>query len=176
MEGPVGGSWNSGATMLADSLGIDFDKFDLLVLTAMEDRIEELADQVTLTTKQILESRVLMQGVAAGETIDQLKARIRGVFGDLSSWRAAQIARTETVGGFNSASFTIAEASGVVAEREWLATLDTRTRDSHINVDGTRVKSWTARYANGCLYPGDFTAKAEETVNCRCVELYVTVD
>jgi uncharacterized protein with gpF-like domain len=131
---------------------------------------------VTETTQRLLEEKVLIQGIAAGESVDQLKARIRGVFSDLKSWRATMIARTETVGGFNGGSYTIAKASGVVVEREWGATLDTRTRDSHERIDGSKVKGFEARYANGCLHPGDPTAKPEETVMCRCVEFYWTKD
>jgi HK97 family phage portal protein len=176
LEGPVGGAWNSGATKLATSLGIDFEKFDLLVLTAMDTRLEALSTQVTATTRQVLEDRVMLPLVAEGASIDTIKAAIRGVFTDLSSWRATTIARTEVVGGFNAASHTIAEASGVVVEREWLATLDTRTRDTHKALDGARVKGHQSRYTNGCLYPGDPTARPEETIMCRCVELYVTED
>lgn len=176
LESPVGGAWHSGATNLAKSLGLDFDKLDTVVLAAMDDRLDEMAAQVTATTQEVLESRVLLDGVANGESVDQLKARIRGVFSDLSSWRATTIARTETVGGFNGGSYVIAEASGVVAEREWLATDDTRTRDTHERQDGATVKGFKTRYPNGCLHPGDPTAKAEETVMCRCVELYLTND
>lgn len=176
MEGPVGAAWETGSALLASSLGLDFNDVDLLVLTAMDGRLDELSDKVTDTTRRVLEDRVLLQGVANGESIDQLKARIRSVFSDLSSWRATMIARTETVGGFNKASLVTAEASGVVVEREWLATNDTRTRDTHRATDGDVVKGFTARYSNGCLHPGDPTAPPEETILCRCVELYVTED
>jgi HK97 family phage portal protein len=174
LEASVGGAWESGASQIARSLGIDFDKFDLLVLQAMDARVEVLADQVTDTTRQVLQDRVLLQGVAQGESIDQLKARIRGVFSDLKSWRATMIARTETVGGFNGGSYVMAEASGVVVMREWGATDDTRTRETHDRIDGQRVKGFKTRYANGCLHPGDPTAKPEETIMCRCVEFYLT--
>lgn len=176
LESSVGGAWHSGATTLAKSLGIDFDQVDTVVLSAMDDRLDEMATQVTATTREVLESRVLLDGVANGESVDQLKARIRGVFSDLSSWRATTIARTETVGGFNGGSFIVAEASDVVTGREWLATDDTRTRDTHARQDGAVVKSFTSRYPNGCLFPGDPSAKADETVMCRCVELYLTND
>lgn len=176
LESSVGGAWQSGATGLAKSLGLDFDKLDTQVLAAMDSRLDELGGQVSATTQEVLESRVLLDGVAKGESIDQLKARIRGVFSDLSSWRATTIARTETVGGFNAGSFIIAEASGVVDRREWVATDDTRTRDTHERQDGAVVKGFGTRYANGCLHPGDPTAKPEETIMCRCVELYLTND
>lgn len=176
LESSVGGAWHSGATNLAKSLGLDFDKLDTVVLSAMDDRLETMAAQVTGTTRDVLESRVLLDGVAAGESVDQLKARIRGVFSDLSSWRATTIARTETVGGFNGGSYVVAKSSGVVSKREWLATDDTRTRDTHAAQDGATVKGFDARYPNGCLFPGDPSAKAEEVVLCRCAELYLTDD
>ncbi len=176
LEAPIGGAWQAGASGLVSSLGLDFDQFDLLVLTAMDSRLDAFSDQVTATTRQVLEDRVLLQGVANGESIDQLRMRVRSVFADLSSWRATTIARTETVGGFNTASNVVAEASGVVSEREWLATDDTRTRDTHVELDGEVVRGFGSRYPNGLRFPGDPTGRPEEVIQCRCVELYLTED
>lgn len=170
----VGAAWDAGGSALAASLGIDFQAFELLVLTAMDSRLEVLAGQVTQTTRTILEDQILLQGVADGESIDQLAARVRGVFSNLRSWRATTIARTETVGGFNRASFVVAQHSNVVTGRQWMATDDDRVRDTHRDLDGEVVIGWQTSYANGCLHPGDPMGPAAETINCRCVELYLT--
>lgn len=170
IESFMHGVWVRGGTVTAQSLGIGFDVFEPLVLDKMDARLDELAGQVTETTRRVLEEKVLLEGVEAGESIDELAVRVRSIFTDLRSWRAQMIARTETVGGFNGASYTTAEESGIVTARVWLATGDTRTRDSHIAVDETRVIGFGTRYANGCLHPGN--GPAAETIMCRCTEQY----
>jgi HK97 family phage portal protein len=162
--------WSRGGEVTAEGLGISFDTFHESVLDAMADRSERLAEQITETTRAVLEEAVLVKGVAEGESVDELAARVRSAYSDLSTWRATMIARTETVGGFNGASFLTARESGVVTARVWLATGDSRTRDSHIETDGERLTKWDALYRNGCLHPGN--GPASETIMCRCVEVY----
>jgi HK97 family phage portal protein len=172
-EDSVEGAWVDGATVTADSLGLSFDVFEDSVLAGMGARNEQLADMVTATTKEVLESRVLLEGVAAGESVDQLAARVRGVFHELSTYRAKTIARTETVGGFNAASHTVAHAAGGVERRRWLATGDKRTRATHMALHGTEVEGFDTRYDNGCLYPGDPSGPPKEVIQCRCVEEFI---
>lgn len=170
VESFLQGVWIRGGTVTAKMLGLGFDVFEPAVLDRMEARLDELAGQVTETTRTVLEDRVLLEGVANGETVDELAARVRAIFTDLSSWRAQMIARTETVGGFNGASYVTAQDSGVVTARVWLATGDQRTRDSHLASDGERLTDFTATYSNGCLHPG--SGPAAEVIMCRCVEQY----
>lgn len=166
--------WTRGGETTAAALGVGFDVFELDILVAMDQRLTVLADKVTATTRQVLEDRVLLQGVANGESVEELAARVRAAFTDLSTWRATMIARTETVGGFNAASRATAVTTGLVTARVWLATGDRRTRDSHVMLDGERITGMHTRYANGCLHPGDPTGPPEETIQCRCVEVYET--
>lgn len=170
IESFMQGVWIRGGTVTAKSLGLGFDVFEPLVLDKMDARLDELAGQITETTRRVLEEKVLLEGVENGESIDELAVRVRSIFTDLSSWRGQMIARTETVGGFNGASFTTAQESGVVTARVWLATGDQRTRDSHIAADSERVTGWDQRYSNGCLHPGN--GPAAETIMCRCTEQY----
>lgn len=170
IESFMQGVWVRGGTVTAKMLGIGFDVFEPLVLDRMEARLDELAGQVTETTRRVLEEKVLLEGVEAGESVDELAVRVRSIFTDLSSWRATMIARTETVGGFNGASFVTAQESGVVTARVWLSTGDQRTRDSHIASDNERVIGFESRYSNGCLHPGN--GPAAETIMCRCTEQY----
>lgn len=174
IESFLAGVWVKGGTVTAKMLGIGFDVFEPDVLARMDERLDVLAAQVTETTRTVLEERVLLEGVAAGETVDELAVRVRSIFTDLSSWRAQLIARTETVGGFNASSYATAEGTGLVTARVWLSTGDTRTRDSHVRLDSERVVAFDQRYSNGCLFPGDPSGRAEETIMCRCVEQYET--
>ena len=174
LEAFLAAVWTRGGSTTAKALGVSFDTFELDVLVAMDARRDVLADVVTATTRQVLEDRVLLQGVANGESVDELAARVRSAFTDLSTWRATMIARTETVGGFNHASMLTAQSTNLVTARVWLATGDSRTRDSHVRIDGETVRGFGEAYSNGLRFPGDPLGRREETIMCRCVEVYET--
>jgi HK97 family phage portal protein len=166
------GVWEGAGAQMADGLGVDFDSFDDKVLRAMEARRSELAELVTGTTKRVLDSQLLAITAEEGWSIDQAEQAIRGVFDDLSGYRAQTIARTEVVGGYNRASNIAAMASGVVTGRRWLTAEDEAVRPSHQRLNGQRLTDPKDRYSNGLLHPGDTSGPASETVNCRCVETY----
>lgn len=166
----MAGTWEGGAGALAGGLGLDLDRFELLVLVAMDARLDVLAEMVTQTTRAALDQQLLLSGVAGGESISELRARLQAVFTDLSGWRATTIARTETVGGFGAASHIVATETGLVTARVWGATDDARTRPDHVELDGERVAGATQRYSNGLLHPGEPGAPARQVINCRCYE------
>lgn len=176
LEGFMAGTWAEAGERAARQFGLDWDVLDPQVAEAMTARLGVLAGQVTDTTRAILDAQILQHGVEEGESVDDLADRLRVVFTDLAGWRAKLIARTETVGGFNASAHTVAAASGLVVSRQWLATTDARTRPSHARLDGHRIAGTDGTYPNGCAYPGDPNGPADETVNCRCVELFDTED
>ena len=63
---------------------------------------------------------------------------------------------------------------GIKLKQEWLATLDSRTRHSHRQLDGERREAGK-RFSSGCRYPGDPQAAYAEICNCRCT-LVAAVD
>lgn len=87
--------------------------------------------------------------------------------------RAMRIARTE---GHNMRMQGIeraqrkAKEKGADIVKQWDATLDGRTRDSHAAVDG-EIRELDEPFSNGMMRPGDSNASAAEVVNCRCVLL-----
>jgi HK97 family phage portal protein len=172
----LGGVWDEGGVAAADGLGVSWDHYDPAVTAAMQARRDVLAGQVTDTTQHVLDYQLLQAGVEGGESIDELADRIKVVFTDLATWRAKTIARTETVGGFNAASHEVARASGVSASRTWVSTDDSRTRPTHVDLDGETILGFDAPYSNGCLHPGDPSGRPEETINCRCVEEFNVED
>lgn len=171
LEAFLDGVWTEGGQRIAIQLGIPFGDVDSPVLAAMRARLDVLADQVTSTTRDVIQSDVLAAGVEEGESIDDLAARLTESFRGLSTWRAEMIARTETIGGYNGASQTAAEEIGIEMGKRWLATEDHRTRPSHADMDGYTV-ALGGKFPNGCSYPGDPSGPADETVNCRCTTLY----
>ncbi|MDX3074611.1 phage portal protein [Streptomyces sp. MI02-7b] len=156
-------AWRRGGS----SISADFDLDEPDVAGELDARITELAGQVTATTEQVLRSRLLAAGVAEGESIPELRARIQQVFTDLSDYRATMIARTETVGAYNAAAFTAALNEGATRKR-WLATDDTRTRRTHKAANGSEVPMNKRFPLTASRWPGDPAAPANQSINCRC--------
>lgn len=61
---------------------------------------------------------------------------------------------------------------GIEILKEWVATLDERTRDSHRDLDGERVPQ-DKPFSNGLMYPADRNGEAGEVFNCRCTMVAV---
>lgn len=111
----------------------------------------------------------LTQGVLLGESIPKIVRRVASVTG-ANAATAMRTARTAVTAAENAGrvdSYSRAKAMGIKLEQEWMATLDGRTRHSHRQLDGQRVKVG-GKFDNGCRYPGDPEAAYAETCNCRC--------
>lgn len=111
----------------------------------------------------------IAQGILQGETIEQIARRVAGV-ADMSKASAVRMARTCTIGASNAGSLDACKRArdmGVDVRKQWMATLDNRTRHSHRSLDGERV-GLDEPFSNGLQYPGDPTGKASEVYNCRC--------
>ncbi len=118
----------------------------------------------------------LVVGFAAGEGIEDLRARIRDVT-DLSRNAADALARTEVIAASNLGADARVALMGDDAPpfKQWLATMDNRTRPSHRHADG-QVVPFGDRFQVGDAHlrvPGDPAGPAGEVINCRCTTLYV---
>ena len=66
-----------------------------------------------------------------------------------------------------NSSSNVEHLAGIVElKKEWLATLDGRTRHSHALLDGEQVAQDKA-FSNGCRFPGDPKGAPGEIYNCR---------
>ena len=86
------------------------------------------------------------------------------------AYEAERILRTETNRAYNLAAFSQQEqlARDVPElQKQWVATGDARTRDSHLAVHG-QIRDMDKQFSNGLMYPGDPAGPAHETINCRC--------
>lgn len=63
-----------------------------------------------------------------------------------------------------------AKKKGADVVKQWDASLDSRTRDSHRRVDG-EIRENDEKFSNGLMYAGDPNGGAAEVINCRCVTL-----
>ncbi|MET8841457.1 phage portal protein [Streptomyces rubiginosohelvolus] len=156
-------AWRRGAVSISPSFDLD----EPTVADALRDRIDELAGQVTATTEQVLRSQLLAHGVADGESVPELRARIQRVFTNLGDYRATMIARTETVGGYSQASFLAALDQGAV-RKTWVSTDDARTRRTHKAAQGSTVAMNKRFPLTESRWPADPAAPANQSIQCRC--------
>ena len=111
----------------------------------------------------------VLQGILQGEPMDKIASRLSKVTG-MNETAAIRNARTMVTGAENKGrldSYARAEADGIILERTWLATNDSRTRHSHAVLDG-ETKPIDTPFSNGLMYPGDPSGRPEEVYNCRC--------
>lgn len=110
-----------------------------------------------------------LQGILQGESMDKIAKRMMNVQ-EMNKTQAIRSARTIVTGAENKGrqdSYARAEADGIILERTWIATNDSRTRHSHAVLDG-ETKPIDTPFSNGLMYPGDPNGRPEETWNCRC--------
>lgn len=117
----------------------------------------------------------LLDGFTIGESVPDLAQRVQDALG-VAETRAVTIARTEVVGASNAGSLGAVEALGEYgpARKVWLATVDSRTRESHMDADGQEVALDEPFQVGGydLEFPGDPAGPAEEVINCRCTVIY----
>ena len=111
----------------------------------------------------------LLQAILQGEAITDIARRMQNVTNSNYS-NSVRYARTMYTGAQNAGrvdAYKRAEKMGIEGEMQWVATLDGRTRHSHRQLDGERIKIG-GKFSNGCRYPGDPQGKPSEVYNCRC--------
>lgn len=109
------------------------------------------------------------RGISTGMTYKQVAKQLENE-NRIGYNRAIRIARTE--GGRIQATATMhsmesAKEQGADVVKQWDATLDARTRDSHAKLDG-EVRELDRRFSNGLMFPHDPHGEAAEVINCRC--------
>lgn len=139
-------------------------------LAMASNRITKFGDQMWGAVRQ-----ELLTGFQSGESIEELSRRVSRA-GKITEARARTIARTEIISASNAGAHTAAQAMPNSLKprlKEWLASGDSRTRESHSAADGQQVpldKKFSVGGAS-LRYPGDPQGPADEIVNCRCTVL-----
>lgn len=117
-------------------------------------------------------------GLAEGEGVAAISQRIREIT-ELSAHRAATVARTETHAAATFGSLeSVRQAQediGVVMMKEWLPTLDDRTRPEHREMDNYGPIELSEKFDVGGEMldrPGDPSGSPENIINCRCALIY----
>lgn len=114
----------------------------------------------------------ISRGISGGQMYGEITRNI-------ASWariprnRAVTIARTEAHRIQTKAAMDAqykAKDKGADVVKQWDASLDGKTRDSHRQVDG-EFRELDEPFSNGLMYPGDPSGRPEEVINCRCALL-----
>ena len=127
--------------------------------------------QLAWDRKQV--QSVMMQGLLQGESIPKLATRLANAVGESDRKAAVRNARTMTTGVQNAgraASYDRANKMGIETKKQWLASLDSRTRHWHAALDGETVDN-DEPFENEfgkIMFPGDPSADPANIYNCRC--------
>lgn len=162
-----------GAKEMGHVLGVNGLTFDMLNRDAVYFATQRpMAKIAILENQQAVYSNIqkaLTMSVVQGETINQLTERIQIAL-EQNANRAVRIARTEMTGIQGMARESLQNEAidlGMDIQKQWMATFDDRTRDSHYNLHG-EVADENGIFPNGLKYPGDQAGGPAEVVNCRC--------
>ena len=115
----------------------------------------------------------ITQAVLQGKSIPEIAKSMETVVG-MNKASAVRNSRTAMTGAQNAGrqqAYERAAAMGIKLQKEWIATLDGRTRHSHGKADGQKVDINGMFSVGGCKmrYPGDVqNGTAAEIYNCRC--------
>lgn len=121
-------------------------------------------------------SAQLLQGILGGESIPNIAKRLANVESKMAN-TAIKNARTMTTAAENKgrlAGMNKASQDGVVMKKMWIATHDSRTRDSHAAIDGEKIDI-DKTFSNGLEEPADPDGAPSEVYNCRCTMTAVVV-
>ena len=165
-------SFSDGANMVSDTYGfnVNFDLLNPKFLEWVETNGAELVKGINETTKKGLQSTI-SEGIQDGDSIPEIRKRVQAVFDTASKSRANTIARTETHGSVSNGTFQTYSSAGL-EKKEWLATSDGRTRESHSHIN-RQIVDIKSKFSNGLMFPGDSSGSAAEVINCRCTLLPV---
>lgn len=150
------------------------------VTTAVaEGRREWILDRTRTLVRSVKETQdgtlasLISEAIANGDSVSALTRSIRESFTGTRRYQASRIAITET-GAFLNHGATESMKQAGVAEKEWLATIDDHTRETHLAANGQRVPvdgDFIVGSGSG-PHPG-MMGVAEEDIGCRCTVIAV---
>jgi hypothetical protein len=133
--------------------------------------------RITETTRQTIITQVA-RGFDAGLGQEGVARLIRQAVPEIARARSGVIARTETHGAAGYGAQGAAVETGLELRKEWVASFDERTRESHAAANGQTIglQDYFDIGGHSAQYPGDPALPPEECINCRCVSAYVVDD
>lgn len=121
------------------------------------------------------------QGILQGDSIPEIARRLASVVPNRNERQMiihARTAMTSAQNGGRMERYREAEQLGIKFKKVWKATLDDRTRDTHIELDGQAVLPEESFEIDGFSldYPGDPYADPSMVYNCRCTMTTELID
>jgi len=128
-----------------------------------------------------LVNNCVLQGIIQGESINEIAARIGRTTGERTESAMKRNALTAYTGAQNAGrieGMKQAQQMGIDVKKRWIATMDSRTRDAHRDLDG-QVQDVDKPFKSSLgdiMYPGDPKAKPGNVYNCFVGETNVATD
>jgi len=118
-------------------------------------------------------TRQITQSIIQGESLDKVAKRLAKVTGSRNMASMLTNARTGMTMAQNAGrEYRLKEAQGmgIKLHKEWMSTLDERTRWQHADLDGQKQPLNKPFRIGGyeIMFPGDPTAHPSMVYNCRC--------
>lgn len=114
----------------------------------------------------------ISRGIATADSFEHIARNISNATNQ-SFNKTMRIVRTEGHGVQIRAAVDMqhrAKEAGADIVKQWDATLDGNTRESHALLDG-EIRDIDEPFSNGMMHPSDPSGGAEEVINCRCTLL-----
>jgi SPP1 gp7 family putative phage head morphogenesis protein len=175
------GIWQPKAAKLGGSsalrklgISVEFNLKDPAVLKELAKRgtmiAGEIADRTLNDFRKVLYTSYMEQGLSPYD----VRKQIEGMFENTYRNRAMAISRTETGIASSIAQHETYEKNDV-RKKEWISTMDDKTRPSHAEANGQIVDIDEPFDIGGTklMHPLDPSGPADEVINCRCDELPV---
>lgn len=131
---------------------------------------KRLGEDVSILKRKIASE--VSRGISTGMSYQQV-AQLLGAASKIGYNNSVRIARTEGHRVQCQAGMDAcykAKDKGADVVKQWDATLDGKTRESHSAVDG-EIRELDETFSNGLMFPGDPSGGAGEVINCRCALL-----
>jgi hypothetical protein len=168
------------ANRKADTFGFNKEWTTAVIEFLFQQGFVLVAD-ITSTTKKKMNdivTKAINEGLSIEEIVKLLKSDEQLNY---SAFRARRIARTEVMRASNIGAMKGAEAHDFEVDKQWISARDSRTRRipedtfDHVALDGVIVgydEPFESVGKEGqqvsAMQPGDITAPAGFTINCRC--------
>lgn len=134
-----------------------------------ENKLSGVADEVHARITEELEA-----GITAGDTTEELAARIRSEFNEIDVGRSRVIAMTETSAAYGQGRQQAMQEAGIEFKM-WLTSGNATVRAAHAaaNEQTVPVDGYFEVGGEQLAHPGDPAGSPENVINCHCVSIPV---